>query len=44
VEQKFFLEEFSKKLEPFENERFFTIEWKFLANRKFGCGFKENSV
>jgi hypothetical protein len=28
----------------FLNERFFTIKLKFLANRKFGFGFKDNSV
>jgi hypothetical protein len=44
VGQKFFLEEFFKKLEPFLNERFFRIKWKFVANRKLGFGFKENSV
>jgi hypothetical protein len=30
--------------EPFLNERFFPMKCKFLANRKFRCGFKDNSV
>jgi hypothetical protein len=39
-----FFKNFLKKLEPFKNERFLAIKLKFFANRKFGCGFKDNSV